>query len=98
MTVKAEIKYPAWLENLPPKKRERARKRWLVNLAALHYSPRNSVSDLSRGLGMHAGSLNTILCRDTRLSAAICVGIEKLVGRQVMPREILDPEIFRIPS
>lgn len=98
MSVKAEIKFPAWLEKLPPKRRERARKRWLVNLAALHYSPQNSVAQLSRGLGMHAGSLNTILCRDTRLSATICVGIEKLVGREVMPREVLDPEIFRIES
>lgn len=93
----ASVTFPNWLEKLPARKRETCRRRFLLNIAAAHHNQFGRISELSRALGRHPNTLNVMLARKESLPAGLCVDIEKLVGRHVMPREILNPEIFSIP-
>lgn len=89
------VSYPKYIEGLPKKTRQAARVRFLIRLAALHATPEGGVPALSKLLGLHSRSLSTIVSRaEDVVPVRIAKGIEQIVGREIVPRESLNSDVF----
>lgn len=91
------IPIPRWIDAMPAKKRSAARVRFLVRVAAAYATPEGTVPAMSEQLGLHKNSLNTMIAPgrgDQTISPQLAKSIERLVGRDILPREMLCPEIF----
>lgn len=88
------IKLPEWLNAVPPEKRARARKTYLLKLAALQIVPSGTLGDLSVALGLSRNTLGTVCGQDGHISPRITLAIESAVGRDLLPRELLNPEVY----
>jgi lambda repressor-like predicted transcriptional regulator len=89
--------FPKYIDGLPVKARGIARIKFLVRLAALYATPGGTLRDLSKKLGLHPNTLGTMLSvnRDAEMMPArIAKGIEQLVGREIVPRELLNAEVY----
>lgn len=92
---------PKWFNEINPTESENEERVFLLRLAALYASPEGTLPFLSRCIGRNPNYLTT-LCTPRRGQARGLVDhmdaieIEKLVGREVMPRERLRPDIFLI--
>ena len=89
-----EIRMPAWLEAVEDDRQLAERTRFLLRLAALYIDPEGRLSELSRRCGLAENTLATISKRQDRVSPEIAISVEKAVGREVMPRELLRPDLF----
>ena len=85
-----DVRFPVWIDKLPTNDREAARVRFLLKLAALHYSPRGTVRELSAGLGYTSDSL----VQYNKISGELAVKLENLLGRDAFPRELFRPDLF----
>lgn len=89
--------YPKYIDGLPAKKRDAARMRFAVRLAALYATEDGGIKHLSARLGLHPNSLATLLAPargNVVMPHRIAKAIEQLVGREIVPREALNPEVY----
>lgn len=88
------MKYPDWVHEPQGQTEQQARKKrlvYLVRRAALHIDGRGSYSALAEKLGLCHSTFCIYIDRG-RFSAATATAIEKLVGRELAPHELLmDP-------
>jgi hypothetical protein len=85
---------PAWIAELDGDRRDAARLRYYLNLAASYYSERGSLPELSEALGLNPSHLN--VCRQRgRVSPEMAVKLEELLGRERFPRECFN-SIFAV--
>lgn len=89
MSKKITMALPAWVT---PEKHQL----FAVRLASLHYSETGQVAALSSALGGSRSMLHMSL-KQGGLSAATCIKLEELLGRENFPREFFRPDIF-IPA
>jgi hypothetical protein len=67
--------------------------RFALRLAALYYNENGRVHDLSLGIGLSQSALHMALSYKG-LNADHCIKLEKLLGRDLFPREFFAPNIF----
>lgn len=88
---------PEWLTKLEPHKNATrlVRNRYFIRAAALYHSPQGRVEDLAASLGV---AYSTVASMYAPYHGVITVDnairIENLVGREILPRELLRPDIF----
>jgi len=91
------IAFPAWIERLPKKNQARARAKFLLRLAAVLATPEGSITTLSHRIGLHRNSLNAMLAQgtmDSGIPVNIIKAIEQTIGSGVIPRAVLNPEVY----
>lgn len=88
------IEMPGWLSRIDADKQAAEKTRFFLKLAALYVDPEGRLSELSKACGLAENTLATISRRDAPLSPEIAIKIETAVGRAVMTREILRPDLF----
>ena len=88
---------PSWLADLPDVERERARVRFLLCLASIYLQDKGTPADLSTALGLNPNQVNVMKTRGI-VSGEIAVAVEKLLGRDLFPRELFRPDLFLIES
>lgn len=91
------ITIPTWLEMLPAKERARAKAKFLLKVASVMATPQGSIPALSERIGMHRNSLSAMLSQgalDNGIPVNIIKAIEKAIGMGVIPREIMNPEVY----
>ena len=86
-----QVRLPEWIETLPEEEKVSARARFLLRYAALYFSREGRLNTLSSACGFHPGSLAAL----DQVSAPLAVTLEELVGRDVCPRELFRPDLFR---
>lgn len=97
MSPKPHYPEPRWLADLPEDDRPAARLRWILEIAASYATPEGTMtalsllcdkSDSTIGKAKHLG----------QLSPRLAIKIEQVLGRDIMPREALCPEIFSVEA
>ena len=93
-----QLRMPTWLEGVPQEDRLCARTRFLLRLAALYASENGGLGELSCLIGYESKhSLSVIISRRRSVSPEQAAAIETVVGREVVAREDLRPDMF-IPA
>lgn len=87
-----QIPTPGYHKDLTPEESATAHARFLIKLAALYYSPGGQVKDLSAACGLAPGHLSSLLS----ISPETAIKIEKVLGRELFPRELFRPDLFLI--
>ena len=85
---------PNWLRSVPKEQLGAARTRFLIRVASLYATPIGSMTALSTALELHPHTMATLASGRESLSHLMCPRIEKLVGKSVMPRSLLNPVVF----
>lgn len=88
------VAFPSYLDSLPEDQAKIGRCRFLIRLAALHYSPDGSVKTLSESLGLHPGTLAGV----SNISGELAVKLETVLGRDKFPRELFRPDLFVVEA
>lgn len=70
------------------------RQEFVVRLAARYHNMSGSLSELSKAIGGSHSLLHVSLKNPGGVSAMNCIEIERLLGRDLFPREFLRPDIF----
>jgi hypothetical protein len=91
-----KIQMPAWLAAVEPADQPAERTRFLLRLAALYVDPQGRLSELSRLCGLADNTLATVSKRQDKISPEIAVAVETAVGRDILPRELLRPDLFSV--
>lgn len=91
------IPLPAWLDTLPESARPAARTKFLLKACAIYATEEGKIQDFSAILGFHRNTLFGIASGANPMTANTAVAIEKLLGRSIVTREMLLPELFEIP-
>lgn len=89
-----DVRFPPWLDELPDDERPAAKCRFLLRLAALHFSPSGKLNLLSQALELHPGSLATY----EAISGELAVRLETLLGSENFPRSLFRPDLFAVES
>jgi hypothetical protein len=92
-----EFYFPKWIEEAPEENRPNLRARYLLRLAAALATPECTIRAMAAASGLNAGSLNSMLSSgsfDRGFPVNVIKGIESLIGVGVIPRTILNPEIY----
>lgn len=98
MSVIETVPTPAWvMRHETPESVDRAKLAFLLRLAALYHNPTGSVAELSEACGFSNSALHMALKRD-RITAEVAVAIERVVGRELFPREMLRSDLFTLPT
>jgi hypothetical protein len=97
LSVAPHFPEPKWLDTLPEADRPAARLRWILEIAAAYHSPEGAMTTLSKACGK-ADSTVSKAKYDGRISARLAIQIEQVLGRDIMPREIICPEFFAIEA
>lgn len=93
-----EIRMPGWLDNLPEERQAVERTCFLLRVAALYIDPRGSLAALSLACGLADNTLATVAKRQDKISPEIAILVENTVGREIMPRHLLRPDLFVTPE
>lgn len=88
---------PKWLESLPEADRPAARLRWILEIAAAYASPEGTMTILSRLCDKSDSTVGKAKF-DGQISARLAIKIEEVLGRDIMPREVICPEFFQIKA
>lgn len=83
---------PKWAEKLKGAELETAMIRFRLEIAAAYYGPGATVNAMSEAIGYNGRTLLS----GGRMTPTNAIKIEKLLGRDIMPREFLRPDIFQI--
>lgn len=93
-----DFKWPAWIQGLEGDERKRAEVRFMLRLAALYATPEGSIPALSLKMNLSRNTIHSAYCVATRAAAypsvGVIKGIEELIGKDVIPREAFNPEIY----
>lgn len=87
MTTEKGLPIPSWVT-------EENRQEFAVRLAALYLTMGGSLNDLSQAIGRSRTYINSALSTRQGISAATCVELERVLGRELFPREFFRPDIF----
>lgn len=87
MSKQNHLPVPSWVA--PEQRQEFA-----VRLAAAYFAMGGSLNDLSRAIGRSQGYLHMSIKAEQGLTAETCIALEKLLGRELFPREFFRPDIF----
>lgn len=91
-------KLPQWVRNTcTAEHSDRARSRYILRIAATIATPEGSVRALSEMLGYHQNTLTTMLANgqfDDGLPVNMIKAIEEQIGRGVIPRQLMNPEVY----
>lgn len=87
---------PKWVDSTPEEDRLKAIVAFKLNYAALQHNRAASIAQLSTAICGSDKYLYQGRTTWTEIPAKICVAIEEVLGRDVCPREFLNPEIFTI--
>lgn len=91
------IAFPSWIDRLPQKGRQRARVRFMLQLAATLATPEGSISALSHRIGFHRNTLNTMISNgsmDDGIPVNVIKGVEKLIGFGTIPRHLMNENVY----
>lgn len=95
---KTPFKWPVWMEALEGENRKRAEVRFMLRMAALYATPEGSIPALSIKMGQSRNTVHSAYCVATRAAAypsvATIKGIEDIIGKDVIPREVFNPEVY----
>ncbi|HSU67183.1 MAG TPA: hypothetical protein VLJ39_09940 [Tepidisphaeraceae bacterium] len=95
------IPLPKWFEGpWDDEHQERSAKaKFFLAIAAQYYQPGGTIASLGAHLGyQHPAGIYAQISRNGEVSAEHAVILERLAGRNVLPRELLRPDIFDIPE
>lgn len=68
--------------------------RLLIRMCAMWYHPSGSIQALSRGLGLGPRTLGSYMTQERLLTAELAIRLEQTLGRHVITRELLRPDLF----
>ncbi len=88
-------KEPLWLNDLPVSERAGALLSYHLGIAALHASSAGTMKALAELLDWPESGFSQAKQKGS-ISPRIAIKIEILLGRDVMPRELLCPEFFSV--
>ena len=90
---------PRWIDSLSAPNQQGAKQRFFMRLAALHASESGTLRELAAALGRSKNALTRYVTDDPDpVPVELVIDIENLVGRAVLPREALRPDIFVVPA
>jgi hypothetical protein len=90
---------PRWIDSLSGQERAAATQRFFLRTAALHASESGTLRELASALGRSKNALTRYVADDAELiPVELAIDLERLVGRDTLPREALRPDIFVIPT
>ncbi len=90
---------PRWIDSLSGPEKDAAAQRFYLRLAALHASESGTLRELSSVLGRSKNALTRYVTDAPEpIPVELAIDLERLVGRETLPREALRPDIFVIPS
>ena len=89
------IPEPRWLASIPDADRPAARLRWVLEIAAAYATPEGTMTALSVLCGMDQSTVGKAKF-DGRISPRLAIKIERVLGREIMPREFICPEYFAV--
>lgn len=69
---------------------EKARVRFVIQVAALYFSPGGAVSTLSKALGRHPSSLGNCIS----IGGPSAIALETTVNHPLFPKEVFAPTVF----
>lgn len=87
-----QVEFPPYINGLAAEEKSIAATRFLIRLAALHYSVGGTVAALSEGLGLHPNTL----AGTTVITAEMAIRLEEILGRDRFPRAVFRPDLFLI--
>jgi hypothetical protein len=87
---------PSWFYGLSLSRDEDkiVRNRYLLKAAALAHTPEGSMENLANDLQIHYHSLVRLYQPGRSISAQLAVRLEKTVGKEVIPRTLVRPDLF----
>lgn len=88
--------FPKWVEQLSGDDLLLAKTKFRISYCALMYHPSGGLSNLSVALGKSRALIYNSIPKWRHIPAHYCVAIEQLIGRDVVTREWLNPDIFTI--
>ncbi|AAQ63374.1 hypothetical protein Nazgul73 [Burkholderia phage BcepNazgul] len=92
------IPMPAWFDALSPEEQETERTKLVLKLAAIYASREQTVQRLSELVGYSSNTLGALSSTGRALRPELCIEIEKAVGHEYLPRRLLNPHIFEVPT
>lgn len=95
MSVAPLWREPKWLQNVPAPERAGALLAYHLGIAALHASQAGTMKELADMVGWPESSFSQAKKKGA-LAPRMCIKIEQVVGRDIMPRELLCPEFFAV--
>jgi DNA-binding transcriptional regulator YdaS (Cro superfamily) len=88
------MKMPSYINDLPVEDQKAARMRFLLTIAAAYATTSCQLNALAVELGISSQTIYRVANGDSDLAPALAVAIEKIAGRDVLPREVLRPDLF----
>ncbi len=86
---------PAWLAEVPADEREAECLRFKINMAILYASREMSNQAFADAIGISESAISQAKKRG-RITGELAVQIERVCGRDAMPRELFRPDLFNI--
>lgn len=88
------VPLPKWLETVDKTSYEHERVKSLLRLAAIHATREGSLRALGRLLNYHEQSFIHWAARPTGVPSRACLDIERICGRELFPRELINPRLY----
>jgi DNA-binding transcriptional regulator YdaS (Cro superfamily) len=89
--------FPTWIERLPARQQGRARIKFVLKFAAVMATSEGSITALSKRIGLHRNSLNSMIAQgqiDNGLPVNVIKAIESAIGVGVIPRAVMNPGTY----
>lgn len=87
---------PTWISSADAAEKTTESRLFYIRLAALYATPNGSLPALSKAIGRSENLLTGIYAHKRKLQVRDAIRIEALVGRNVVTREMLCPEVFDV--
>lgn len=87
---------PLWLYQADNADKGTEARLFYIRLAALYATPTGSLPALSKAIGRSENFLTSLCAHKRRLPVRDAIRIESLVGRHVVTRQMLCPEVFDV--
>lgn len=97
MMSEGKFGFPAWLHALPEADKPRARAKFIVRYAALIATQDGTIESLSCAMGYGHNTVQSALGAgryDESFPVNFIVRLEDAIGRDTIPREVLNKRIF----
>jgi hypothetical protein len=92
-----QIAIPKWVNDKPANERQFARQRLLINIAAAYATEEGTIRAMCKALGRQKSYFARYISYTNPIiiTAEIAVEVERLIGKDAVPREELAPHIFK---